>query len=300
MQTISTQNSIAKVLITGGTHGNEMSGIQAIEYWQKNKSKLHSIAPSTNIELCLVNQAAINAKTRYIDEDLNRQFSHDLLNQKLSTSSSHEAKLANKFNQEYGPKGASLIDFNIDIHNTTSNMGATLIILVNDNFNQQLARYVKDKMPNSVILVEDYQDFEKFGYLCSVAKKGVMIEVGPQLQGTLRADIYKQTIEMTYIILAFIEHYNNGQHQTLPPVEAFRLDSEVAYPTNGSNEKTAMIHNELDGKDFEALQPGQACFIDFDGKTISWEGKQTYPHFIGEAAYDHLNLAFASADKCLF
>jgi aspartoacylase len=300
MQTFSTQKNIAKVLITGGTHGNEMSGIQAIEYWQKNKNKLQTIAPSTEIELCLVNQAAINAKTRYIDEDLNRQFSHDLLNQKLSTSSPSEAKLANTFNQQYGPKGASVVDFNIDIHNTTSNMGATLIILVNDDFNQQLARYVKHKMPNSVILVEDYQDFEKFGYLCSVAQKGVMIEVGPQLQGTLRAEIYEQTIEMTYTILAFIENYNNGLHQTLAPVEAFRLDSEIAYPTNDSNKKTAMIHKELDGKDFEALQPGQACFIDFDGKVIPWEGKQTYPHFIGEAAYDHLNLAFASADKCLF
>lgn len=300
MQNPSTENKIVKVLITGGTHGNEMSGIQAIEYWQKNKSKLQTVAPSTNIELSLVNQAAIKAKTRYIDEDLNRQFSHDLLNKDLSTSSSNEAKLANTFNQRYGPKGASVIDFNIDIHNTTSNMGATLIILVNDDFNQQLARYVKHKMPNSVILVEDYQDFEQFGYLCSVAKKGVMIEVGPQLQGTLRADIFQQTIDMTYTILTFIEFYNNGLHKPLDPVEAFRLDSEIAYPTNDSNEKTAMIHGELDGKDFEALQPGQACFIDFDGKTILWEGKQTYPHFIGEAAYDHLNLAFASADKCLF
>ena len=288
------------MLITGGTHGNEMSGIQAIKYWQNDKNKLQVIAPSVNIELCLVNQAAIAAKSRFIDEDLNRQFSHTRLNQELTTSSSHEAILANSFNHRYGPKGTSVIDFNIDIHNTTSNMGATLIILVNDEFHQQLARYVKYKMPSCIILVEDYQDFEQFGYLCTVAKKGVMVEVGPQLQGALRADIFKQTIEMTRVILSFIEAYNNELHKTLPPVEAFRLDTEIAYPINASQEKTAMIHSQLDGKDFDVLLPGQACFIDFDGNTIPWEGKQTYPHFIGEAAYDHLNLAFASADKCMF
>lgn len=294
------QNKITNILITGGTHGNEMSGIEAIKQWEKNKNDLQSIAPSTHVEYCLVNQAAIATKSRYIDEDLNRQFSALKLSQKLSASSTNEERVANAFNQRYGPKGTSVIDLNIDIHNTTSNMGATLIILVNDEFHQQLARYVKLKMPDSKILVEDYQAFDDFGYLCTVAKKGVMVEVGPQLQGVLSANIYKQTLEMTHAILAFIEAYNSGLHKTLPPVEAFRLDTEIAYPTNEAKEKTAMIHSELDGRDFDVLLPGQACFIDFEGNTIPWGGKKTYPHFIGEAAYDHLNLAFASADKCLF
>jgi aspartoacylase len=294
------KNKITNVLITGGTHGNEMSGVQAVTNWSANKSELQSIAPTTNIELCLVNQAAISARARYIDEDLNRQFSLDRLSKPLQKSSPNEAKLAQAFNQEYGPKGTSIVDFNIDIHNTTSNMGPTLIILVDDEFHQQLARYVKNEMPNCFILVEDYQDFEQFGYLCTVANKGVMVEVGPQVQGALRADIFKQTIDMTCAILAFIEAYNTGLERVLPPVEAFRLDTEFTYPTNEAGEKTAMIHSDLDGKDFKVLLPGQACFIDFDGNTIPWEGKQTYPHFIGEAAYDQLNLAFATADKCLF
>lgn len=294
------QNAINNVLITGGTHGDEMSGIQAINHWLKNKSELQAIAPSTNIELCLVNKAAISEGHRYVDEDLNRQFTLAKLREPLQTSSPNETKLAHAFNQEYGPKGASIVDFNIDIHNTTSNMGPTLIVLVNDEFHQQLARYIKDKIPSSVILVEDYQDFEQFGYLCTVANKGVMVEVGPQGQGVLRADIYKQTLDMTHAILSFLEEYNNGLEPILAPVEAFRLDTEFAYPTNEANEKTAMIHSNLDGKDFYPLLPGQACFIDFAGKPILWEGKQTYPHFIGEAAYDHLNLAFATADKCSF
>jgi hypothetical protein len=28
-----------------------------------------------------------------------------------------------------------------------------------------------------------------------------------------------------------------------------------------------------------------------------WEGETTYPHFIGEAAYNKLNIAFAGAHK---
>lgn len=294
------EHKINNVLITGGTHGNEMSGIQAVTYWSKNKDKLQALAPSTSIEYCLVNQAAIAARTRFIDEDLNRQFSIEKLSTPLQTDSPNEAKLAQAFNQQYGPKGSPVVDLSIDIHNTTSNMGATLIILVNDEFNKQLARYVKSKIPNSVILVEDYKDFEQYAYLCSVAKKGVMIEVGPQLQGALRAEIYAQTVEMTSSILQFVEIYNSGQIKTLPAVEAYRLDKEVLYPVDSENCKTAMIDSNLDQKDFKVLRPGQPCFIDFEGNSILWEGKETYPHFIGEAAYDHLNLAFATADKCLF
>jgi len=294
------QDKINKVLITGGTHGNEMSGVQAVTNWLKNSNMLVAAAPSISIALCLVNQAAIRARTRYVDEDLNRQFSLEKLAQAPVASSSKESILAHSFNELHGPKGSSITDFNIDIHNTTSNMGPTLIVLVNDEFHQQLARFVKQKMPSSVILVEDYQDFSQFAYLCTVAKKGVMVEVGPQLQGALRANVYQQTVEMTLAILAFIEAYNNDKLSELPPVEAFRLDAEYPYPTNEAGEKTAMIHSNLDGKDYNALVTGQPCFIDFDGNTIAWEGKQTYPHFIGEAAYDHLNLAFATADKCMF
>jgi aspartoacylase len=294
------QHTIKEVLITAGTHGNEMSGIQALLQWQVSPIPLQSVAPSTNIRLALVNKVAIKACVRYMDEDLNRQFSHTLLDTPLAATSANEAKIAHAFNAQFGPKGNPISDFCIDIHNTTSNMGPTLIVLENDDFHQQLARYVKKVMPESIILVEDYQPYEDFAYLCTVASKGVMVEIGPQVHGVLRAKAYQQTLDMSLAILQFIEQYNSGNLLKLAPVEAFRLDKEIAYPTSPENQKTAMIHPELDGKDFLPLLPQQACFIDFNGNDILWEGEETYPHFIGEAAYDHLNIAFASSQKFLF
>jgi len=291
---------IKNVIISAGTHGNEMSGIEAIAQWQNNPSPLHKALPSAHIGLTLANKPAVKARVRYVDEDLNRQFSHAKLNMSVAENAPNEVKIAHDFNAEFGPKGQSKTDFCIDIHNTTSNMGPTLIVLENDEFNQQLARFVKSVMPHCVILVEDYQAFADFGYLCTVATRGVMVEVGPQLQGALRASVYQQTVDMSLAILRFIELYNTQRIPNLGPVRAYRFGLEVAYPTNSQKQKTAMIHPNLDGKDFAPLLPHQPCFIDFTGKDLLWEGNASYPHFIGEAAYDHLNIAFATADKCLF
>jgi len=294
--------SISNILITAGTHGNEMSGIKAVQQWQQKPSDITHYAPSSKIKLALINQQAMAANKRYIDEDLNRQFTHSAL-ENNSKSLLNEHIIAQSLNEQYGPKGSSSTDLVIDIHNTTSNMGPTLIILVNDEFHQQMARHVKACMPEAIILVEDFQDYEAFGYLCTLGKRGVMIEVGPQPQGILKATAYAQTVKMTQAILSFVEAYNKNEAKPLAPVEAFRLLKEISYPTqsvDGAMQKSAMIHPQLDGQDFSLLEKGAPCFIDFEGNTISWAGEDTYPHFIGEAAYHHLHLAFATSDKCEF
>lgn len=294
--------AISNIVITAGTHGNEMSGIQAVQQWQQNPQAISQYAPSCEVSLFLVNEPAIAQNKRFIDQDLNRQFTHEALVENR-TSLLNEHTIAQAMNQKVGPKGDSSTDLLIDIHNTTSNMGPTLIILVNDEFHQQLARHVKKSMPEAVILVEDQQDYEQNGYLCTLGRKGVMIEIGPQPQGILKAKAYAETVKMTQAILSFVEAYNKGEAINLPAVEAYRLISEVPYPTeivNGVTHKSAMIHPSLDGQDFTLLRKGSPCFIDFNGLVIPWEGNDTYPHFIGESAYNHLHLAFATANKCEF
>jgi aspartoacylase len=293
---------ISNVVITAATHGNEMSGIQAIKQWQLNPERIAKFAPSSTVQLHLVNQMAMAANKRFIDQDLNRQFTHKALSEN-KTSRLNEHLIAQSFNDKFGPKGHSATDLLIDIHNTTSNMGPTLIILVNDEFHQQLARFVKTNMPEAIILIEDFQAYDDFGYLCTVGNKGVMIEVGPQAQGILKAKAYAETVKMTELILSFVEAYNSNTLCAMEPVEAFRLGQEIAFPTitvDGATQKAAMIHPQLDGQDFILLAKGSPCFIDFDGNEIIWEEEDTYPHFIGEAAYNHLHLAFATSSKCLF
>lgn len=283
---------IESVALVGGTHGNETSGIQLINNWRKQG--LPDTAASLNVTCVLANPDAINANVRFVEDDLNRQFSFQAL---MGKGTSKEARLAAKLNEQLGPKGNSQHDLVVDIHNTTSNMGATLIILELDAFNTQLARYVKQAMPEANVLVEDEQPVAEHPYLCTTGTKGVMIEVGAQPQGILREDVYQLTQTMAEAILGFCVALNNETLGNLPACEAFRLGDNIPFPLDEQGQRTAMIHHQLQDADFLPLMPGQPVFRDFAGNDITWQGDTTYPHFINEAAYHKQHVAFATATR---
>ncbi len=291
--------AIKRILITAGTHGNEMSGIEYVKNLQTNENIASALLPAANgidIEFVLVNELAIKRRIRYVEEDLNRQFSLEKLS--VLSGENLEHQLAIEFNMAFGPKRKPTRDLVIDIHNTTSNMGATLIILQADEFHQQMARYVKQHMPEAIILIEDQIPYQKHAYLCTVGKKGLMIEVGPQPQGVLRPAAYLQTELMTQLIVSFCDLWNKKLVDIQQEVEAYRLSEEVSFPLNSNNCKQAMIHPALQNKDFQLLKKGMPAFLTFEGENIDWNGEDdVYPHFIGEAAYYHLDIAFALAKR---
>ncbi len=284
---------IESIAIVGGTHGNETTGIQLVRNWQK-----HGIpAPFShlNITCTLANTAAITENVRFLDEDLNRQFTPERLN---AQNPARESVLAKQLNESLGPKGSGKFDLVIDIHNTTSAMGATLIILDTDDFNLNMARYVKHVMPEANVLVEDEKPVAEHPYLCTLGKYGVMIEVGAQPQGVMREDVYALALKMTVAILTYCEDVNQGTLPALPPCDAFRFVENIIFPKDSDGLRTAMIHAQLQDNDFVPLQPGAPMFRTFDGEDIVWSGEQeTYPHFINEAAYHKLDVAFATANK---
>ena len=296
---MSQRSAINTILITAGTHGNEMSGIEYVKNLQSNEQILSQLLPyesDIRLEFALVNKLAIERRTRYVEEDLNRQFSQEKLS--VLSGENLEHQLAIEFNLAFGPKHEPSRDLVIDIHNTTSNMGPTLIVLETDEFHQEMARYVKANMPDAIILIEDHIAYAQHPYLCTVGKKGLMIEVGPQPQGVLRPAAYLQTQEMTELIVAFCDQWNKNTLQKSTEAEAFRLDKEVAFPLNEQGHKLAMIHPELQNQDFQILNTSRPTFLSFEGETMAWEGEDNvYPHFIGESAYYHLNIAFALARK---
>jgi aspartoacylase len=296
---MSERKPIRKILITAGTHGNEMSGIEYVRNLQSNEKVRAKLLPKESdldLEFALVNTLAIEQRTRYVEEDLNRQFNKEKLSKNSGESLEHQ--LAIEFNTEFGPKHDPSRDLLIDIHNTTSNMGPTLIILESDEFHQQMARYVKSKMPEAIILIEDHIAYHQHAYLCTVGKKGVMIEVGPQPQGVLRPAAYLQTEQMTQLLIAFCDLWNKNALEQLEAVEAFRLTTEVPFPMNDDGSKSAMIHPNLQNNDFKVLKVGSPSFLSFEGETLTWEGEDNvYPHFIGESAYYHLHIAFALSEK---
>lgn len=191
---------VKRCTIVGGTHGNEYTGIWCIKTIEKQretheidskptndatKSEMHPINifqkyPSLNIGTLLANPMAYMANKRFIDTDLNREFSIEKLKKvnvkeenmelcdiqqefcseedKMLSSLPHETVRAREIDVILGPKfidssspnGYStypdpLMDIVIDLHTTTANMGISLIIPEGDALMSAAAAYVLDK-----------------------------------------------------------------------------------------------------------------------------------------------------------
>ncbi|MBU1436024.1 MAG: aspartoacylase [Gammaproteobacteria bacterium] len=287
---------VRTVAIVGGTHGNEFSGVY-LEKQYRNQPELMQ-RPSFHCRTLLANPMAHQANKRYLDSDLNRQFKTvDLANPNLADYEQSRAKV---INAELGPKGAAKTDFLIDLHNTTSNMGACLILTQPGALYNLLAGYIALKMPEAVISRdEDHFKAEDHALLCTIGTYGVIVEVGPQSQSVLRQDVLEQMHEMTQHILDFIEHYNQGTLPELPKrVEAFRYLHSVSLPVAENGERLGMVHKNIQDRDYQPIKPGQPLFTLFSGEEVAYDGTEVvYPTFINEAAYYDNNLAMSYNEK---
>jgi len=193
---------VKKVTIAGGTHGNEYTGVWCIKAIEKQRESLMNECdddtnskgdknpinvfkdyPSLDIDTLLANPMAYMANKRFIDTDLNREFSMEKLkrvkvdeetmelcdiqqefcSEDDATLSSlpHEAIRAReietilgpKFTESSAPNGDAaypdpLMDIVIDLHTTTANMGISLIIPEGDALMSAAAAYVLNKCKN--------------------------------------------------------------------------------------------------------------------------------------------------------
>lgn len=287
---------IRTVAVVGGTHGNEFSGIY-LEKRYRNQPELMTRS-SFSCKTLFANPEAHQANKRYLHSDLNRQFkTADLANPLLTNYEQSRAKV---INAELGPKGAAKTDFVIDLHNTTSNMGACLILTQPGRIYNLLAGYIRLKMPKAVISRdEDHFAAEDHALLCTVGTYGVIVEVGPQPQSVLRQDVLEQMHEMTQHILDFIELYNTHALPELPKrVEAFRYLHSIKLPLSASGERLGMVHKNIQDRDYHPIEPGAPLFTLFDGTVLNYDGTEVvYPTFINEAAYYDNNLAMSLNDK---
>ncbi|HAW92730.1 MULTISPECIES: aspartoacylase [unclassified Arsukibacterium] len=289
-------DKIKQVAIVGGVHGNEFSGIYLVKQYQARPELINRASFESR---CIwANPEAHYANKRYLHSDLNRQFKNvDLANPTLSNYEQSRAKV---LNAELGPKGAAKTDLLIDLHNTTSNMGACLILTQAGPFYNQLAAYVKMVMPEAIISRdEDHFDAADHALMCTLGRYGVLVEVGPQPQSVLRHDILDLMDRMTRHILDFVELYNTGKLRSLPKkTEAFRYLYSIKLPMNEQGERLGMVHQNVQDKDYQPINPGDPIFMLFDGTEVYYEGEQTvYPTFINEAAYYDNNLAMSLNEK---
>jgi len=291
------KDKINNVAIVGGTHGNELAGVYLVNYWRNTEPQFITRS-SFSTETLLANTKAIGINKRYLDSDLNRQFSAESLAD--MNLSNYEQSRAKVINQQLGPKGASKTDLIIDLHNTTSNMGPSLLIPQQGEFYDLLAIYIIEVMPEVIVLLdEDHIANEDHHLLSTIAKRGVIVEVGPVPQGVLKHEVNEQMAKMTAIILDFVELYNSNNLPQLPSsTDAFRYLESLTLPVNDKNERMGMVHKNIEGNDFQPVKPGDPIFALFDGTEINYQGEKTvYPAFINEAAYYDNNLAMSLCEK---
>ncbi len=113
-----------RVLVVGGTHGNERNGLWLLEQWRQHPGLLHRHGLA--LELMVGNPVAAQANRRYVDRDLNRSFRAELLsdphNQEL------EVLRARQLLARHGPEGKEPCLVAIDLHSTTAAMGNSLVL----------------------------------------------------------------------------------------------------------------------------------------------------------------------------
>lgn len=288
-------NKIKSVTIVGGTHGNELSSIHLLHKWEKNPELIERRHFATNT--FFANPKAYAKKVRYVDCDLNRQFKLDDLNNFALVN--YEQSRAKVINNQLGQKENAKTDFIVDLHNTTSNMGACLMLLGSNVFNKRMGGYVKSQMPNAVILFQDYA--KEYPFLISMAKHGVTVEVGPQHQAVLRHDILNLMEEMTGHILDYVELANKDALPELPnSYEAFDYVETLKIPVDESGNRIGLVHEKIEGRDFCPLNPDEPVISLFDGDNIYWDGDyEAYPFFINEAAYYEENIAMSISKKII-
>ncbi|WP_461537571.1 aspartoacylase [Spongorhabdus nitratireducens] len=289
---------IKNISIVGGTHGNEFLGPYLIHKLQNQKTFAASSIP---VDFLLANPEAHKKSVRFIDSDLNRSFSDEILQTQdvdsytTGYTDSYEHQRAREINDLLGPKPVD-DRFIIDLHSTTSNMGMTLIVREGQLLNLQAAAFVQQTYPEVRIIVSDSQRAN--GVLNSISHFGLAIEVGPIPNGVIRQDLFDMTEQVIHKLVEFLQLSSEQQTSiTSDELTVYQSIEKIPYPAGSSGNINAMVHQNLQDRDFEYLKPGDLSFYTFEGEELPHTGQAGFPIFINEAAYYYEKVAYVMTRK---
>ncbi|XP_075073421.1 N-acyl-aromatic-L-amino acid amidohydrolase (carboxylate-forming) [Mixophyes fleayi] len=292
-------NPLHLVAVTGGTHGNEMSGVCLVKHWLRDSSEL--VRDTFTAVPLLANPKATENCVRYYERDLNRCFTMDILSSPELQDEPYEVKRAREINRLFGLRGSTnAFDMILDLHNTTSNMGVCLIISeAQRHLEMHVCHHIQKHLPNYNPRIYLYAEPGVELYdLCSVSKYGIGFELGPQPQGVVRADTLQTMRTLVQVTLDFINQLNQGKEFPAFEADVYQRVGHVDFPRAPDGEISAVVHPSLQDRDFSPLHPGEPAFLSLDGKMIPYNGdQQIYPVFINEAAYYEKKIAFIVAEK---
>jgi aspartoacylase len=119
---------MGKVLVVGGTHGNECNAPWLLRTPRPDEGGLNKNGLDTAglaVLPLLGNPEALAAGRRYLDRDLNRSFEPALVAD--PSRGEHELGLARRWLDRYGPLGKEPCLVALDLHSTTAAMGNCLV-----------------------------------------------------------------------------------------------------------------------------------------------------------------------------
>ncbi len=307
---------ISRLVIMGGTHGNERTGVHALQYIDTNRDEFKTGGIKT-IETLFGNPPAILRNARYIDADLKRCFKYDYahpmypddIKQFISQSPPYELIRSLEIRQQIGALYTP-VDFLIDLHTTTSNMGNCLIISDSDPWTLALCNHVADTVPDCRIVVDHSPRKEDLNS-SSLALNSITLEMGPFQQGIADTRAVDTALFIIKTIIKTIDQLNGKDQAALtikPSSPVFQtLPIKVDYPRDARGFNTAFIHKDFLYRDFKPLHVGSVIFKSHDGKDISLKDTSFFPPelitrinnseeispiFTGESAYVEKGIAF--------
>ena len=312
---------VKSIVVVGGTHGNEYTGVFVSKALARSLQRENPYK-TFQLSTVIANPEAHLQNKRFIDQDLNRQFSYKALEERDGSEADQpaEARRATELNQLLGPKFAvdadscasPKTDLLIDLHTTTANMGTTLIVAQGDPLTTKAAAYVMlkcHKASNKIsILMHTHENQESRPHLSSIAPHCFSIEAGPVPQGVLRHDIVENTQEALTATLQFIERYNSHPEEvdeelrqafpsgritcyvSAPSQRKGEISSKIDWPSDPDNPNFPawMVHKSVQDRDFAEIRTGDPLFVDLDGNVIPYDGSHGSPItllFINEGGY---------------
>lgn len=132
-----------------------------------------------------------------------------------------------------------------------------------------------------------------YPYLAEITPSGIEVEVGPVLQGVVRAETVIWIERIVNSCIGGIDAWNSGREIDIgEPLTVYRYRQVLDYPRDEDGDVVGFVHPLRQDTDFTPLQPGDPVFLRFDGTSVLYEGAPgRYPVFINEAAYYEKNAA---------
>jgi aspartoacylase len=282
-----------RVMVVGGTHGNERNAPWLLEAWRRHPALLRS--SGLGLELVLGNPAAHAAGLRYLDRDLNRSFVPPLL--EAAEPGDRELQRARELLARHGPEGSAPCLVALDLHSTTAAMGSSLVVYGRRPADLALAAGLQQRLGLPIYLHE--QDLRQTGYLVERWPCGLVVEVGPVPQGVIQASTCRRSQLAVEAALEVLAEARAGALRQPAGLVVHRHLGSLDLPRHGDGSPAAVVHPLRQGRDWRPIAAGDPLFLTAEGATIPFHPEDgqgdgpVWAVFINEAAYGEKGIALS-------